>query len=172
MSAFSWRSDMIWLAADKVISSGTPSLGGRKIRQSAPIAENPKPDSPLISADAARIATSRAMVVGGKPANSNAHLKDLLAVRAWARTGGLPSRPGRRAAAGEGYGSARGEGFGAACRPDSDQSALTGALNRTFPVRRVGPSSAEVWDAPKKQMGPSLATRPHRPFLSEGDLRR
>ena len=55
MSAFSWPSDISWLAVDRVISSGTPSFGGSSARQSAPTAENPNPDSPLIRPEKPRI---------------------------------------------------------------------------------------------------------------------
>src|SRR5579863_1148890 len=60
ISALSWPIDISWLAVDSDMSSGTPSVGGRSHKQSAPMAEKPKPDSPLISADAASMATSAA----------------------------------------------------------------------------------------------------------------
>src|SRR5258706_6101915 len=97
MSALSWRSDISWFAADSVISSGTPSFGGRTIRHSAPTAEKPKPERPLISAEAARITTNKAIVVGVSPSmNSTATLSKRDGNQPHAETG--PTAGGRDSA--------------------------------------------------------------------------
>jgi hypothetical protein len=44
------------LAVDKLISRGTPRVGGMYHRLSAPIAENPNPERPLIRPERARMA--------------------------------------------------------------------------------------------------------------------
>ena len=54
----SWRScsiDSSWLAFDSVWSSGASVTGGMNSSVAAPTAENPKPDSPLISPDRNRM---------------------------------------------------------------------------------------------------------------------
>src|SRR6266566_745500 len=60
---------MSWLAAERLISKGTPSFGGNSHRHRAPMAENPNPDSPLISAEAPRIqASARTVASENSPA--------------------------------------------------------------------------------------------------------
>ena len=51
------------MADDSVISSGTPSFGGNSHRHSAPMAEKPNPDKPLMIADRPRMQTRTNRVV-------------------------------------------------------------------------------------------------------------
>ncbi len=62
-SACSCRRDMSWLAEESVINNGTPSFGGNSHRHSAPMAENPNPDKPLMMAESPRMPTRASRVV-------------------------------------------------------------------------------------------------------------
>src|SRR5277367_4943301 len=55
MSSRSCPKDINWFAVESAIRRGTPSLGGSNRRQEDPTAENPKPESPLISPEMHRM---------------------------------------------------------------------------------------------------------------------